>query len=117
MDKRIIKRGEIYFVDFGNGEGSEQGGIRPALIIQNNIGNRYAPTTIVAPITSILSKKAIPTHVGIPFHSKHTLAKDSMILCEQVRTVSKTRLRDRHGTIDEETLERVKKALLISLAL
>lgn len=128
MTGRVIKRGEIYFVDFDlitdvhernlmgicSSVGSEQSGVRPALIIQNDVGNRFAPTTIVAPITSILEKKKIPTHIALATGTGHTLSKNSVILLEQVRTVDKRRLRERHGFIDTETMQLVDQAILIS---
>ena len=101
------KRGEIYYADLGNdGIGSEQNGMRPVLVIQNNIGNRYSPTVIVACITSKIFKNEIPTHVRW---------EQSLILCEQIKTIDKSRLRDRVGTLTPSLTEKVNKALRLSI--
>lgn len=111
-----IRRGDIYYAELNPVVGSEQGGIRPVLIIQNDIGNQYSPTTIVAAITSQISKAKLPTHVELT--SKKTgLDKDSVILGEQIRTIDKCRLKEKLTYLDEETMARVNQALEISLGL
>ena len=109
-----MKRGDIYYADLNPVIGCEQGGIRPVLILQNNLGNRHSPTTIVAAITSKNDKGAIPTHVMI---KKGGLSRSSMVLLEQIRTVDKSRVRDKIAMLDKEEMERVDKALKVSLAL
>lgn len=111
-----IKRGEIYYADLSPVVGSEQGGIRPVLIIQNDIGNQYSPTTIVAAITSQVSKAKLPTHVEISCEDCG-LEKDSLILLEQIRTIDKRRLKEKISSLDEGILAKVKEALEISLGL
>ena len=112
----MIKRGEIYFASLNPVIGSEQGGLRPVLIIQNDIGNTYSPTTIVAAITSRMKRAKLPTHVEIK-NSHSELERDSVVLLEQIRTIDKRRLQEKIATLDEESMERVKKALEISLGL
>ncbi len=112
----IIKRGDIFYADLRPVVGSEQGGVRPVLIIQNDMGNRHSPTVICAAITSKMNKAKLPTHVEIDA-SRYQLVKDSVILLEQVRTIDKSRLRERVCHLDNEILEKIDKALLISLAL
>lgn len=107
-----IKRGEIYYADLSPVIGSEQGGMRPVLILQNDIGNRFSPTTIVIPLTSIQKKKAQPTHVTIDCDF---LESESTLLLEQVRTIDKTRLSDYLGQISKEDMERVETAMAVSL--
>ena len=109
MYKITVKRGQIYYADMSPVIGSEQGGFRPVLIIQNDIGNKHSPTTIVAPISSRLCKTQIPTHIECK------LLKDSIILCEQIKCIDKQRLRNHICTLDEETMARVNKAIKISL--
>ena len=109
-----MKRGDIYYADLNPVIGCEQGGIRPVLILQNNLGNRHSPTTIVAAITSKSEKGAIPTHVMIKTDG---LSRSSMVLLEQIRTVDKSRVRDKIAMLDEEEMEKVDKALKVSLAL
>ena len=111
-----MKRGGVYLADLSPGQGSEQGGKRPVVIIQNNVGNRHSPTVIVAAITGKINKAKIPTHVEI---SKDTykLDMDSVILLEQIRTVDKTRLEEKLTYLDEEKMREVNEALIISLAL
>lgn len=104
-----VKRGQIYYADLSPVIGSEQGGLRPVVIIQNDIGNVYAPTTIVAAITSIQSKHKLPTHIEIP------LTKDSIILLEQIRTIDKRRLKTYMGEVGADTLNKINKAIMISL--
>jgi len=111
-----IKRGEIYYADLSPVIGSEQGGVRPVLIIQNDIGNKFGPTIIAAAITSQLSKAKIPTHVTIPA-DRFGLSKQSVALLEQVRTLDKKRLQEKIGSLDKTLVEEVNKALLISLGL
>ena len=113
----MIKRGEIYYADLSPVVGSEQGGIRPVVIIQNDIGNRFSPTVIVAPITTTRTGKAqLPTHVHL-YEGSTNLAYHSVVLLEQVRTIDKTRLKHLVGTIDEETLDEIDNALHISFGL
>lgn len=109
-----IKRGEVYYADLSPVIGSEQGGVRPVLIIQNDIGNKYSPTVIVAAITSQLAKARIPTHVELSA-SEYNLPKDSVILLEQVRTIDKRRLKDKIATLDSLKMKKVNVAILISL--
>ena len=112
-----IKRGEIYFADLGDQNvGSEQFGTRPVLIIQNNIGNRFSPTVIVACITSKTFKTDIPTHVRLD-RSNYDLADDSLILCEQIKTLDKIRLREKIATLRPFDERRVNAALRLSLSL
>ena len=109
-----IRRGDIYWADLQYGYGSEQGGVRPVLIVQNDVGNRYSPTTIVVTITT-KSKGNMPTHVDIHKDRFNGLKTDSVIVCEQIRTIDKDRLSDKIGHIDNETLFNVLGALKISL--
>lgn len=112
----IIHRGDIYYADLRPVIGSEQGGIRPVLIIQNDIGNRHSPTVICAAITSKMNKAKLPTHVELD-SKKYALVKDSVILLEQLRTIDKVRLKDKVCHLDTEILKKVDKALEISLEL
>lgn len=112
----MIKRGEIYFASLNPVIGSEQGGLRPVLIIQNDIGNTYSPTTIVAAITSRMKRAKLPTHVEIK-NSQSELERDSVVLLEQIRTIDKRRLQEKIATLDDECMGRVKKALEISLGI
>ena len=109
-----IKRGEIYYADLSPVVGSEQGGIRPIVVLQNNIGNRFSPTVIVAAITSQIGKAKIPTHIELP-SSKYYLPKDSVVLLEQIRTIDKTRLKQRVSELDNGKMEEINRAILISL--
>ena len=111
-----IKRGDIYYADLSPVVGSEQGGLRPVLIVQNDIGNRYSPTVIAAAITSRLSKAKLPTHIDI-MGSHVGLSKDSVILLEQIRTLDKRRLREKMGHLDEETMTSVNNAIEVSFGL
>ena len=111
-----VKRGEIYYADLSPVVGSEQGGIRPVLIVQNDIGNRHSPTVIAAAITSRLDKAKLPTHISLNAASCG-LTKDSIVLLEQIRTIDKRRLKDRMGAIDHEAMDRVDNALSISFGL
>lgn len=110
----MIKRGEIYYADLSPVVGSEQGGLRPVLIIQNDIGNRYSPTVIVAAITSKIDKARLPTHIEIQAE-EYGLTKDSVVLAEQVRTIDKRRLRERVGVLSAEAMNGVDEALQISM--
>lgn len=111
-----VKRGDIFYADLSPVVGSEQGGIRPVLIVQNNVGNRFSPTVIAAAITSQQSKAKLPTH--IPLGAKTSgLAKDSVVLLEQVRTIDKRRLREKMGTADEAAMNAVNNAITISFGL
>ena len=112
----VIHRGEIYYADLRPVIGSEQGGVRPVLIIQNDIGNRHSPTVICAAITSKMNKAKLPTHVELEA-SKYDLMKDSVVLLEQLRTIDKQRLKDRVCRLDSEILRKVDRALEISLEL
>ena len=109
-----MRRGDVYYADLRPVVGSEQGGIRPVLIIQNDIGNRHSPTIICAAITSRMNKAKLPTHIELP-SSSYGLAKDSVILLEQIRTLDKRRLKERIGELPAVTMRRVDTALLISL--
>ena len=111
-----IKRGEIYYADLSPVVGSEQGGIRPVLIIQNDVGNRYSPTVIAAAITSQRDKTKLPTHISVEA-TDCGLAKDSIVLLEQVRTIDKQRLKERMGSLDDNSMGMVDKALSVSFGL
>ncbi|MEE1077678.1 MAG: type II toxin-antitoxin system PemK/MazF family toxin [Agathobacter sp.] len=111
-----IQRGDIFYADLRPVVGSEQGGIRPVLIIQNNIGNKHSPTVIVAAITSQMHKAKLPTHVEL-CSKQCELAKDSVVLLEQLRTIDKKRLREKICHLDCDMLEKIDKALEISLEL
>jgi mRNA interferase MazF len=112
----IVKRGDVYFADLSPVVGSEQGGVRPVLVIQNNIGNRFSPTVIVAAITAQIQKAKLPTHVEIDAKT-YGFDRDSVILLEQIRTIDKQRLTDKITHLDDEMMERVNEALQISLGL
>ena len=111
-----IKRGYLYYADLSPVVGSEQGGVRPVLIIQNDIGNKYSPTVIVAAITSQINKAKLPTHIEISAH-EYGLKKDSVILLEQIRTIDKKRLREKIGCLDKNMMLKVDNSLQISLGL
>lgn len=108
-----IKRGELYYADLSPVVGSEQGGVRPVLVVQNDVGNKYSPTVIAAAVTSKLNKAKLPTHIELP--SSFGLAKDSVVLLEQIRTIDKKRLKERIGELPPPTMKNVDKAILISL--
>ena len=112
----VIHRGDIYYADLRPVVGSEQGGVRPVLSIQNDIGNKHSPTVICAAITSQMNKAKLPTHVELD-SSRYALVKDSVVLLEQLRTIDKKRLRDKVCHLDREILRKVERALLISLDL
>ena len=109
-----ILRGDIYYADLSPSQGSEQGGCRPVVILQNDVGNKYSPTTIVAPITSRLGKKQLPTHITF---NGCGLPKDSVILMEQIRTIDKGRLKQKMGCLTNEKWEVVNEAIKVSLGL
>ncbi|AKP48675.1 MULTISPECIES: type II toxin-antitoxin system endoribonuclease NdoA [Bacillus] len=112
----IVKRGDVYFADLSPVVGSEQGGVRPVLVLQNDIGNRFSPTVIVAAITAQIQKAKLPTHVEIDA-KRYGFERDSVILLEQIRTIDKQRLTDKISHLDEEMMEKVDEALQISLGL
>ena len=112
----IIRRGDIYYADLRPVVGSEQGGVRPVLIIQNDVGNKHSPTVICAAITSRMNKAKLPTHIALEVN-RYDIIKDSVILLEQIRTIDKSRLREKVCHLDDEILERINHALCISLAL
>lgn len=111
-----VKRGDIFYADLSPVVGSEQGGIRPVLVIQNDIGNKYSPTIIVAAITSQINKAKLPTHVEISA-PEYGLPKDSVVLLEQVRTIDKKRLKEKIGRFNDEMMAKVDECLKISLGL
>ncbi len=111
-----MKRGDIFYADLSPVVGSEQGGIRPVLIIQNDVGNRYSPTVICAAITSQINKAKLPTHIEIDC-CKYSLVKDSVVLLEQIRTIDKKRLREKIGHLDGDLMRKINKALLVSIGL
>lgn len=112
----VIRRGDIYYADLRPVIGSEQGGVRPVLIIQNDVGNRHSPTVICAAITSKMNKAKLPTHIELSAE-KHHMVKDSVILLEQIRTIDKMRLKDKICHLDDGTIKKINKALCISLDL
>jgi mRNA interferase MazF len=111
-----MKRGDIYYADLRPVIGSEQGGIRPVLIVQNDVGNKHSPTVICAAITSKMNKAKLPTHIELNADS-YDMDKDSVILMEQLRTIDKRRLKDKVCHLDGEIMEKVNKALMVSLEL
>ena len=111
-----IKRGEIYYADLSPVVGSEQGGVRPVLIVQNDMGNRYSPTVICAAITSKMNKAKLPTHVALEA-DKYGVVKDSVILLEQVRTIDKSRLKEKVCHLDSQVIDKINLALKVSLSL
>ena len=111
-----VKRGDIYYADLSPVVGSEQGGLRPVLIIQNDVGNRYSPTVIAAAITSKMDKTKLPTHIDV-YAEKVGLAKNSVILLEQVRTLDKRRLKEKMGHLDESVMYEIDNAIAVSLGL
>ena len=113
--KMTVKRGDIYYADLSPVIGSEQGGLRPVLIIQNDVGNRYSPTVIAAAITSQQEKSHLPTHIKI--NAGCGLAKDSIVLLEQVRTIDKQRLKEKMGVLDVSSMDKVDRALSVSFGL
>lgn len=111
-EKKTVYRGEVYYAELSPVIGSEQGGIRPVLILQNNTGNRYSPTTIIAPITSAKKKRSLPTHIVIDYEF---LEGVSVVLLEQIRTIDKERLTDSLGQISRQDMQRVETAMNVSL--
>lgn len=111
-----VRRGEIYYADLSPVVGSEQGGLRPVLIVQNDIGNRYSPTVIAAAITSRLGKTKLPTHIDVRAE-RAGLARDSVVLLEQLRTLDKRRLKERMGRLDEDMMREIDAAIAVSLGL
>lgn len=110
----MIKRGELYYADLSPVVGSEQGGVRPVLIVQNDTGNKYSPTVIVAAVTSKMTKAKLPTHIEL-CQGEFGLMKDSVVLLEQIRTLDKRRLKERIGELSQITMNKVNVGLLISL--
>ncbi len=116
VNRLNIRRGDIYYADLSPVVGSEQGGIRPVLIVQNDVGNRYSPTVIAAAITSRTDKSKLPTHIDV-FADKFGLEKNSVILLEQIRTLDKKRLREKMGHLDESVMDKVNSAISVSFGL
>ena len=112
-----VRRGDIYYADLSPVVGSEQGGVRPVLIVQNDTGNRYSPTVIAAAITSQTGKAKLPTHIDLPVEESCGLSRDSVVLLEQVRTLDKKRLRERMGRVDSAVMEKVDAAIAVSFGL
>lgn len=111
-----VKRGEIFYADLSPVVGSEQGGMRPVLIVQNDVGNRHSPTVIAAAITSQINKAKLPTHIELGAKT-YGLSRDSVILLEQIRTIDKKRLRERMGKLDDNLMGRVDNAIAVSFGL
>lgn len=111
-----IKRGDIYYADLSPVVGSEQGGVRPVLIVQNDVGNKYSPTVIASAITSQIYKAKLPTHIEIKAN-EYGLQKDSVVLLEQIRTIDKKRIKDKIGRLDSPLMEKVNEALSVSFGL
>lgn len=116
QDLTNVRRGDIFYADLSPVVGSEQGGIRPVLIVQNDVGNRHSPTVIAAAITSQQNKARLPTHIEISA-SSYGLSKDSVVLLEQVRTLDKKRLREKMGSLDSGVMHRVDSAIAVSFGL
>ncbi|WP_390410312.1 type II toxin-antitoxin system PemK/MazF family toxin [Lacticaseibacillus jixiensis] len=112
----IVKRGDIFFADLSPVVGSEQGGMRPVLVVQNNVGNHYSPTVIVAAITSRIDKPKMPTHVGLKA-GVDGVERDSVVLLEQIRTIDKQRLHDKVAALDTSKMQAVDRALIVSVGL
>lgn len=111
-----VRRGDLYYADLSPVVGSEQGGVRPVIVVQNDIGNKYSPTIIVAPVTSQMNKAKLPTHVKLK-GNKYGLPKNSVALMEQLRTIDKTRLREKIGTFSPDIMSKIDEAISISLAI
>ena len=111
-----VRRGDIFYADLSPVVGSEQGGIRPVVIVQNDVGNKHSPTVIAAAITSRTEKAKLPTHIEV-MADRFGLAKDSVILLEQVRTIDKKRLKEKMGHLEDETMEKVNSAISVSFGL
>ena len=116
QNKQQVKRGDVFYADLSPVVGSEQGGIRPVLVVQNDIGNKYSPTIICAAITSQINKAKLPTHIELDTEIS-ALLMDSVVLLEQLRTIDKKRLREKICRIDEQLMRKINKALLISVGL
>lgn len=116
VNSLIVKRGDVYYADLSPVIGSEQGGVRPVLVVQNDIGNRYSPTVIVSAITSQINKAKLPTHIEIS-SKDFGLPKDSVVLLEQIRTIDKKRLKEKIGRFDKKLMVEVNDCLKISLGL
>lgn len=114
--QNAVKRGDIYYADLSPVVGSEQGGMRPVLIVQNDTGNRHSPTVIAAAITSQTGKARLPTHIELSARN-YGLSRDSVVLLEQIRTLDKSRLRERMGQLDAPTMDRVNNAIAVSFGL
>lgn len=112
----IVSRGELYYADLSPVVGSEQGGLRPVLIVQNNVGNKFSPTVIIAAITSQIDKAKLPTHIELS-KDKYNLPKNSVVLLEQLRTLDKLRLKDKLGSLDDQMMHKIDLALMISLGI
>ena len=111
-----VKRGDIYYADLSPVVGSEQGGVRPVLIVQNDVGNRYSPTVIAAAITSQTGKARLPTHIELAAQS-YGLSRDSVVLLEQIRTIDKKRLKERMGRVDSSMMDKIDTAIAVSFGL
>ena len=111
-----MRRGDVYYADLRPVIGSEQGGIRPVLIVQNDVGNKHSPTVICAAITSKMNKAKLPTHIELDSH-RYEMVKDSVVLLEQLRTIDKKRLKDKVCHLDQDIMEKVNRSLLVSLEL
>ena len=112
----FVRKGDIILVDFKKNEGSEQNGIRPAIVVQNDMGNRHSPTVIAAAITSQTGKAKLPTHIEIEARA-FGLSRNSVVLLEQIRTIDKSRLRERMGKLDNDTMTKVDNAIAVSFGL
>lgn len=112
----VVKRGDIFYADLSPVVGSEQGGVRPVLVVQNDVGNKFSPTVIISAITSQINKAKLPTHIEINADD-YGLAKDSVILLEQIRTIDKKRLREKIGRLDDDLMVKVDEALAVSFGI
>ena len=112
----MVKRGDIFYADLSPVVGSEQGGVRPVLVVQNDVGNKYSPTVIITAITSQINKAKLPTHIELP-GDDYGLSKDSVILAEQIRTIDKRRLKEKIGHLDDSLMENINTALKISFGI
>ena len=110
----MVRRGELYYADLSPVIGSEQGGVRPVLVVQNDVGNKYSPTIIAAAVTSKIDKAKLPTHIELSAR-EYGLPKDSVVLLEQIRTLDKTRLKERIGQVSREKMCSINEALMVSL--
>ncbi len=112
-----VKRGDLYYADLSPVLGSEQGGVRPVVIIQNDVGNKYSPTVIIAPITSQMNKTKLPTHVALSASNEYGLPKNSVVLLEQIRTIDKMRLKEKIGSFNDKKMRSIETAIEVSLGL